>query len=52
MVLANPSGLPAKNTRGGQLPPKWACCSNVPRVWAPKFGSFKLGIKMFQSNSA
>ena len=41
-----------KFTRGGQLPPEWTCFSNVPRGWALKFGSFKLGIKMFQSTSA
>jgi hypothetical protein len=33
--------------KGGQLPPKWACFSNVPRVWAPQLGSLKLGITMF-----
>jgi len=38
--------------RGGQLPPKWACSSNDPRVWAPRFDSFKLGIKMFQLSRA
>ena len=34
-------------TRGGQLPPKWACSSNVPRVWAPKSGNIRLGINIF-----
>jgi hypothetical protein len=45
-------GEKQKETPRGTLPPKWACYSNVPRVWAPKFGSFKLGIKMFLSTSA
>ena len=38
-------------SRGGQLPPKWACYPNVPRVWAPKLGNFKLNIKMFLSRA-
>jgi hypothetical protein len=39
-----PSKNPQEKVRGGQIPPKWACFSNVPRVWDPKLVNLKLAI--------